>query len=306
MKGVSTIRVFGSLLMGCLLTVALGCGDGEDSEGGSVDVGGDEPADAAMMDTTGPDDSDSGEEDDGGISEDTVADASDTGANASADTGADTSPDAGGSRDVSTGPPGECEHATLEFEIQQQQADREQAGPARLAVYWFQFNDNLSNAAPQIVYDEQLDPSADSSVSIPVHTLTQPRQRTTICDRAAECTDAAACPCRSGPEFGFARVAVVRDGNDDGQIDASELQDPDNARGVGDMILGWAAQDHTQSETPGIIASEMDQGCEPYEVIRDDTETFDSLSIDSFTTVFDLLVCAGPGNTCELPFPDLS
>lgn len=298
--------MLGSLLMGGLLTVAVGCGDGEDGDGGSGDAGGNQPADAAVTDTTEPDDSESGEEDDGGISEDAVADTSDTGSNGSDDTGADTSSDTEGSRDVSSGPPGECEHATLEFEIQQQQPDQEQAGPARLAVYWFQLDDNLSNAAPQIVYDEQLDPSADSSVSIPVHTLTQPRQRTTICDRAAECTDAAACPCRSGPEFGFARVAVVRDGNDDGQIDASELQDPDDARGVGEMILGWAAQNYTQSETPGIIASEMDQGCEPYEVIRDDTETFDSLSIDSFTTVFELLVCAGPGNTCELPFPDLS
>lgn len=306
MKGVATIRVFGSLLMGCLLTVALGCGDGENSEGGSVDVGGDEPADAAVTDTAGGDDGESGEQDDGGISEDTVADTSDTGSNGSDDTGADTSSDTEGSQDVSSGPPGECQHATLEFEIQEQQPDQEKAGPARLAVYWFQLNDDLSNAGPQIVYDEQLDPSADSSVSIPVHTLTQPRQRTTICDRAAECTDAAACPCRSGPVFGFARVAVVRDGNDDGQIDASELQDPDNARGVGDMILGWAAQDYTQGETPGIIASEMEQGCEPYEVVRDESEMFDSLSIDSFTTVFDLPVCAGPGNTCELPLPELS
>lgn len=117
---------------------------------------------------------------------------------------------------------------------------------------------------------------------------------------------AADCDCQGGPKFGWAQVAVVRDANDNGQTDASELQSPENARVVGDMILGWAAQDYPQSETPGIIASEMEQGCEPYGVLRDDSETFDSLSIDSFTTVFDLLVCAGPGNTCELPFPELS
>jgi hypothetical protein len=306
MTGVSTLRGFVSLLMGCLLTVALGCGNGEEGDGGSADAGGDEAVDVAVKDATEAEDSESAEENDGGISEDVVADASDTGANGADDTGADTSPDTRISEDVSSGPPGECEHATLEFEIREQQPDQEQAGPARLAVYWFQLNDDLSNADPQIVYDEQFDPSADSSVSIPVHTLTKPRQRNVICERADGCTDAGACACQSGPEFGFAQVAVVRDANDDGQIDASELQEPDNARGVGDMILGWAAQDYPQSETPGIIASEMEQGCEPYEVLRDNSTGFDSLSIDSFTTVFDLVVCAGPGNTCELPSPELS
>lgn len=179
--------------------------------------------------------------------------------------------------------------------------------PGRLAVVWYQLNDDLAPDPPhQLGYDVPFDPAA-TRIEVPLASITPPGQAYLLCARARGCVDPATCPCMGTPRVGTAAVVVAPDLDGDGALDVAEVE---SLYGAGYMHVGWSATAHVPAPSPfdQLFPDGIEQGTRPYRVIEGGGG-FDRLGLTAPATLFDLNVCPGPpgnGPPCDVPFPNLT
>lgn len=176
---------------------------------------------------------------------------------------------------------------------------------ARLAVVWFQLDDDGPDPAPVIAYDAAFDASA-STVTIPTADIANPTEPVLLCQRS--CDDETQCECQedSPIQAGLALTFVVNDADQSGSIEPAELSDDSAVFGVANTVLAWSPETVADADNTDIFQSDLLEGLNPYDVVADPDSSFDRLEASDFDTTFELSICPEASDTCEVPFPNLS
>jgi hypothetical protein len=173
--------------------------------------------------------------------------------------------------------------------------------PARVAVVWYQLDDDGPDPTPLVAYDVAF-LGNESRVDIPIADIGLPDEPNLLCARA--CDDEATCPCLSEPKVGIGAVLVAKDINQDGALDAAEALE---FHGIGFMAVGYSETEFLPAPLPfdAIFPEGIDAGVRPYRII-DTADSFDDLGRTVGGEVFELDVCNAPSEACDPNGPNLT
>lgn len=177
---------------------------------------------------------------------------------------------------------------------------------ARVAIVWFQLDDDGPDPDFLMGYDAPFDPVVER-IEIPIASIALPNAENLLCPRA--CDDESMCPCTGDPQLGIGLVFVVPDANGDGKLDATELEPQSGLLGIGNLAFGYSAQAVSPLPTPydTIFPEGVDAGVRPYHLMKDSQMVFDRMHKSKDGDVFDLNICGDNADpACMLPFPNLT
>jgi hypothetical protein len=189
-----------------------------------------------------------------------------------------------------------CPANTICLAVKPTETGSIQAG--RLAVVWYQLNDDGPDPLPSIGYDMPFDPKA-TKIEIPTASIMAPNEENLICERA--CDDEAMCPCLSDPKVGVAYVFVVNDADNTGTINIDEINN--ELYGIGFMAVATSEAEYVPAPAPfdALFTEGIDKGTRGYHIVEGGPT--DMLSRSKDGDVFDLNVCDAPSVTCAPPSP---
>lgn len=179
--------------------------------------------------------------------------------------------------------------------------------PARIAVGWFQLDDDGPDPVPMIAYDAPFDPAV-KRVEIPLVDIAEPNEENLLCPRA--CNDESMCPCTGEPKLGLGLVFVADDADGNGKLDLAEINVPSSSpAGLAYMALGYSPTAQATLPAPygTVFPQGVGAGVRPYRLMKDAQMTFDRMHQVPDGEVFDLNVCEDPANAmCMMPTPNLT
>jgi hypothetical protein len=173
----------------------------------------------------------------------------------------------------------------------------------RLAVFWFQLDDDGPDPSPEVVYDVPFD-GKTTTVAIPLGALAPPSEPNLYCARA--CEDEAACACTGGPRIGFAYVAVVTDTNGNGKADVTYGKGGDTLVGVAEAVLVYSPDGSAPAKLDPMFPEGVLTGLAVYTPVERQGTSWEALASGTRSTSRPLRVCdTSDPKLCQAPVPNL-
>jgi hypothetical protein len=180
----------------------------------------------------------------------------------------------------------------------------------RLAVFFFQFNDDLAPEPPLVLGADVAFPAlaagAERCMEIPLASIQAPtRDEYLLCQRTCIDLNNPACDCaaaRARAAIGF--VVVTPDTNGNGMLDGTEITDP-AVHGFGFTVIAAAPQAFPLPNDLSMLFFEgIDAGVHPYRV--EPGAQFDRLGKHRAGTIYGLDLCEPGDRTCQPRVPNLN
>jgi hypothetical protein len=184
----------------------------------------------------------------------------------------------------------------------------------RIAVIWFQLDDDGPDPAPLVAYDGPVAKDAPM-IKIAASAIAPPNEPNQLCARA--CDDEATCPCLSDPKIGYGLAIAYLDTSGDGKYTYGRGRAPeggvDKMLGIGTVVVGHSAQTYVPSAFPApgdggrfplgwdrLWPEGIDQGTHVYRVFRPDGGgSFDKPGKAAPGATFELRLCTPEDTTCD-------
>lgn len=178
--------------------------------------------------------------------------------------------------------------------------------PGRLALVWFQLEDDGPDPEPQVAYDVPFSGSL-AQVDVPLAAAAAPGDAVLFCARA--CNDEAACPCVGGPRlaFGYAVVALDADANGRTDVARREGARADPIVAVGFVVVAQSPEAMAVASAPlnMLFTGGIAAGRAPYPLVPRDA-TDHALAAPAFGRAYDLNFCPPDNPACNRYLPNLN